>query len=141
MILRRATVFAAILTLFMWVMLPAVSGVEPPAPADAKWTLIYERNLSERQTFAEWTPILGEWEWSAEGLQKQGGDNDVLIMLRLPVVSGAVKIEHVARTERPGDLHLYTFRSARRIFLCIRRSQCAVQTPLRYEYKPGALGG
>jgi len=93
------------------------------------------------QTFTEWTLILWKWDWTSEGLQKQGGDNDVLIMLRLPVVSGAVKIEHVARTERPGDLHLYTFRSARRIFLCIRRSQCAVQTPLRYEYKPGALGG
>ncbi len=121
-------------------------------PASGTWTLIYERDLTDRRTFFEWIPVMGAWEWTADGLEKKGNDSDGLVMLRLPLAAGAVKIEYTARAPRPGDLSLffglragdlYTFNvfDPRDVFFReLGDPDLLRKLPSRYETKPGALG-
>ena len=72
------------------------------------WQSVYEGTLNGGNIFNEWIPIAGDWTMTSEGMKKSGQNTHGLLMLRLPVVKGAVRVDFEARTEtQPGDLGLY----------------------------------
>jgi len=74
----------------------------------AEWQTIYEGDLKSGSVVNEWIAVQGEWTLTPEGMRKSGTATDGLLMMRLPVVKGAVRIEYEARADAdPDDLSLY----------------------------------
>lgn len=95
-----------------------LSGINNPEETSAKnkstdapatdWQSVYEGALNGGNVFNDWIPIAGDWTMTSEGVKRSGQDKHGLLMLRLPVVKGAVRIDFEAKTEtQPGDLGLY----------------------------------
>lgn len=73
----------------------------------AGWETIYEGDLTQARAFHDWIPVSGEWTLTAEGMKKSGA-LDGLLMLRVPVVKGAVRVDYEAKNDGPsGDLSLF----------------------------------
>ncbi len=73
-----------------------------------EWKTIYERDLAQGETLGEWIAISGDWTLTPEGMKKTGRDSDGIMMLRAPVVKGAVRVTYEAMSpEKPGDLSLF----------------------------------
>ena len=97
--------------IFVFILL--LSFLLSVSPRDAgasatEWQTVYEGDLTSGSAFNDWIPIVGEWTLTTEGLKKSGKATDGLLMLRVPVVKGALRIEYEARADsQPDDLSLY----------------------------------
>lgn len=92
---------AAVSTLFAAVLLAA------PNCAAAAWETVYEGDLTQGRAFNDWIPVAGDWSLTSEGMKKSGA-SDGLLMLRVPVVKGAVRVDYEAKSDGPPwDLSLY----------------------------------
>ncbi len=78
------------------------------AETNADWQTVYDKALTPETALNDWTIVMGDWTPTADGIKKKGKDSDGLLMLRVPVVKGAVRIEYEARADAdPGDLSLF----------------------------------
>jgi|GEM_PF-2591129 len=59
----------------------------------ADWQTVYEGDLRAGSGLNDWIPVLGDWTLTPEGMKKTGMGADGLLVLRLPVVRGAVRVE------------------------------------------------
>ena len=82
-------------------------GVAAAAEEAPVWQLAFEQKLSEANLISDWLAIAGTWERTADGAKMTGADNGAMLLLRKPIVFGAMKIEYEARADGPpGDLSL-----------------------------------
>jgi len=73
-----------------------------------EWQTVYESDLTSGEVFNDWIPVQGDWALTPEGLKKSGMAVEGLLMLRVPVVKGAVRVEFEAKADaQPDDLSLY----------------------------------
>jgi hypothetical protein len=76
--------------------------------SDTDWKTVYESDLTSGGVFNDWLPVAGDRTLTPEGMKKSGMAVDGLLMLRVPVVKGAVRIEYEAKADaQPDDLSLY----------------------------------
>ena len=91
-------------------LLSCLLSVSPRAAGASatEWQTVYEGDLTSGSAFNDWIPIVGDWTLTPEGLKKSGKATDGLLMLRVPVVKGAVRVEYEAKADsQPDDLSLY----------------------------------
>jgi len=82
--------------------------VAAAASSPAGWQTIYEGDLTQGRVISDWIPVSGDWALTSEGMKKTGGSPEGLLMLRVPVVKGAVRIDYEAKCDGPpGDLSLH----------------------------------
>lgn len=80
-----------------------------PSPAHAEdWQTIYESDLNSGSAFNDWIPVQGAWSLTSEGMKKSGMATDGLLMLRVPVVKDAVRVEYEVKSDaQPDELGIY----------------------------------
>ncbi len=78
------------------------------AEVQPEWRVIYERDFTRGGLLEDWSLWQGAWRETAAGLEKITTDEDGILLLRTPVVRGAVKIEFTAQGgAKAGDLSLF----------------------------------
>ena len=93
--------------ILLWSCLLSVSPRAAGASA-TEWQTVYEGDQTSGSAFNDWIPIAGDWTLTPEGLKKSGKATDGLLMLRVPVVKGAVRVEYEEKADsQPDDLSLY----------------------------------
>ena len=92
---------------FLFILL--VCQLLSPSPAHAEdWQTIYESDLNSGSAFNDWIPVQGAWSLTSEGMKKSGMAADGLLMLCVPVVKDALRVECEAKADaQPDELGLY----------------------------------
>ena len=57
---------------------------------------LYEKDLVEPDVLSDWLVLAGRWSLTPDGLSAAPGDDESVIMLRLPVLRGSLEIEITA---------------------------------------------
>ena len=74
----------------------------------AGWETVYEGDLTQGRVINDWIPVAGDWSLTSEGMKKSGVGTEGLLMLRVPVVKDALRIDYEAKSDGPpGDLSLH----------------------------------
>ncbi len=90
----------------MGLMAASILLAAAASPA-AEWETVYEGDLTQGRVINDWIPVTGDWSLTSEGMKKTGVATEGLLMLRVPVVKGAVRIDYEAKSDGPpGDLSL-----------------------------------
>lgn len=82
-----------------------------PPEESIQWTLAFEEDLTRTElvnamSTENWLVRKGRWRSSPEGFQKIGAEDEGVLLLRLPLVKGAVRVEYEAKSGNPGDISL-----------------------------------
>jgi len=76
------------------------------------WQMIIDSNLAEVELVDgrysdDWLVRTGEWVSTPDGLLKKNDGEEGGLLLRRPVVTGAIRIEYEAMSDNPGDMSLF----------------------------------
>ena len=72
------------------------------------WQVAYEQDLRSGDVLGDWLALTGDWSLGADGIIKRGRGAEGVMMLRVPVARGAIRITYEARADAsPGDLSLF----------------------------------
>lgn len=104
----KPRLWVGLLTLLAGLVRGPMAAADVAAPSTHAWQTLYEGDLTLGTVFHDWLPVVGEWALTPEGLRKSGANAEGLLLLRVPVVRGAVRVEFEVRAEGLlDDLGLY----------------------------------
>ncbi len=94
-------------------LLTASAAMLQAQSSNDDWHTVFEEDLTRADLSfgwvgTNWLVRNGHWQATPQGLRKRGKDDEGVLMLRLPVAYGAVRVEYEAMSDAatPGDLSL-----------------------------------
>ena len=89
-------------------LLAACVAANAAAEVGLKWRQVSYHDLRKpADVVGDWVVVSGEWELTAEGMHKRDTDRNGILLCRVPVAIGAVRVEFEAKAgEKAGDLSL-----------------------------------